>query len=499
MQIQDTINAANFLSVGMGAASKESANASDSDFASFLNTTDGVSDDKNVGGVSAEKELFPERKTRDKVDLSKSNNDRKNIKPTENKADNTDKNIKAKNADMTEASSNENASDASSVKEDIFSDVVAPAPIIIDDIQIDLDDMETILEALGDIVQVVMNQFDMTVDEVETALNDMGMDFPDLLTEEGEKTFFLNMESSDVSELLTDEALRTEFSEFVSEIKNITEEVPVDPEVISKVVENDVISYEEIKEFVKTKSEDITDKSELKSGNDETYVNMDNEDIDTTGKQEPIVKVNVENKASSEEDDNGNNSQLKEKAPEKKTHNTTTSNKEVQNTIIQGLNEAIASVEQIAEVSEAQTTHTADIVEQIVEQIKVNINQDNTSLEMQLYPEHLGRIQIHVVSKDGVMTARISAETEAAKQAIEAGLSNLKESLQNQNLKVDAIEVMVSTTGFAEGNEQKEQYQNEANNRRSGGRLGFADEEEEDEEDDAARMQAEGSSVSYRA
>ncbi|MBR1597467.1 MAG: flagellar hook-length control protein FliK [Lachnospiraceae bacterium] len=498
MQIQDTINAANFLSVGMGAASKDSANVSDSDFASFLNTTDKASDDKNVSGVSAEKELFPEKKTRDKVDLSKTNNDRKNIKSADNKTDDADKDVKAKKADLSESSNKENAPAALNVKEtDNVSSAVSPAPIIIDDIEIDLDDMEALIEALGDVVQVVMNHFDMTVNEVETALNDMGMDFSDLLTEEGEKTFFLNMESADVSDLLTDEALITEFSDFVSDIKGVTEEVPMDPEVISKVADNNMISDEDVKEIVRTNTEE-TGRPVLRPEDGNDHVIADNDVVKTDDKQEPVVKVNVDDKASYDED-NSNNSHVKEKIPEKKMHNTTTSSKEVQNTIIQSLNEAVASVEQIAEVSEAQTTHAADIVEQIVEQIRVNINQDNTSLEMQLYPEHLGRIQIHVVSKDGVMTARISAETEAAKQAIEAGLNNLKESLQNQNLKVDAIEVMVSTTGFAESNEQKEQYQNEANNRKNSSGLGFSGEDEEDEEDDAAKMQAEGSSVSYRA
>ena len=212
------------------------------------------------------------------------------------------------------------------------------------------------------------------------------------------------------------------------------------------------------------------------------------DDKEVSDKQRPVVEINVDNTDSEEKE-----AAFKEKTPEKKVHNTSSNNKaEVENTIIQGINDAVASVEQMAEASEAQSVRTADVVEQIVEQIRVNINQDNTSLEMQLYPEHLGRIQIHVVSKDGVMTARIAAETEAA---------NLKESLQNQNLKVDAIEVMVSTTAFAESNEGKEQYQQEANSRKGGNGGGFGNEEAEDdkEEADVARMQAEGSSVSYRA
>lgn len=64
------------------------------------------------------------------------------------------------------------------------------------------------------------------------------------------------------------------------------------------------------------------------------------------------------------------------------------------------------------------------------------------------------------------MQAQIIAETEAAKAAVESGLAVLKEAFENQDLKVDAIEVMVGTPDYfmeesgAEAQmEQKEQSQ----------------------------------------
>ena len=99
------------------------------------------------------------------------------------------------------------------------------------------------------------------------------------------------------------------------------------------------------------------------------------------------------------------------------------------------------------------------------------------------------------------MTAKIVAETEAAKQAIEGGLTNLKDAMQHQNLKVEAIEVMVSTTGFERGNEEQM-----ANEQRSTGRnrrkLDLSESDEEislEEEAEAEKMKASGSSVSYMA
>ena len=324
----------------------------------------------------------------------------------------------------------------------------------------------------------------------------MLLKFSDLLTEDGEKRFFLDIKSADVPDLLTDEALRTDMSDFMSEINDIIDDVTIDTKTIMDAVDTQVVTQDDVEQYINniSNSNELVEQPIVKENDNEVIDTVVMNNVDSNDKQDTFVEVNVQNNNSETEHKDINN-----KPSEKKSH-TTESKTEVQNSILQGINDAINSMEDIVEVSESQTTRTSDVVEQIVEQIRVNINQDNTSLEMQLYPEHLGRIQIHVVSKDGVMTARIAAETEAAKQAVEAGLSNLKESLQNQNLKVDAIEVMVSTTAFAESDEQKGQYQQETNSRKNSNGAGFGlDEEDVEDEDDIAKMQAEGSSVSYRA
>ena len=99
------------------------------------------------------------------------------------------------------------------------------------------------------------------------------------------------------------------------------------------------------------------------------------------------------------------------------------------------------------------------------------------------------------------MTARIAAETETARQAIEAGLNNLKESLENQNLKVDAIEVMVSTAAFTNGEERQDDYRQQGNgNKNKKLNLSNVDEEMSDEEQEIEQLRAsDGSSVTYLA
>ena len=52
-----------------------------------------------------------------------------------------------------------------------------------------------------------------------------------------------------------------------------------------------------------------------------------------------------------------------------------------------------------------------DVIRQVVEEIKLTVKADNTSFEMQLNPEHLGKINLQVAAKNGVVTAQIATET----------------------------------------------------------------------------------------
>lgn len=186
--------------------------------------------------------------------------------------------------------------------------------------------------------------------------------------------------------------------------------------------------------------------------------------------------------------------------PEIPKPNTGSNKNFFENPILQSINESFNNVNEMTSTEETQISGR-QIIEQIVEQVKVEMNQNTSSLELQLYPEHLGKIQIQVVSKDGVMTARIAAETETARQAIENGLSNLKDAMEQQDLKVDAIEVMVSTTGFGKSDEEQNMEQQQKSSK-SGRHINLSDIEDEDNLEDTAemeKMRAVGSSVSYTA
>ena len=85
---------------------------------------------------------------------------------------------------------------------------------------------------------------------------------------------------------------------------------------------------------------------------------------------------------------------------------------------------------------------------QITEYIKVEAKADMTNLELQLQPETLGTLRIHLTAKEGVVTAQFTAETEAVKAVLEAQTVQLKENLNEQGVKVEAVEVTVASHEF---------------------------------------------------
>ena len=176
-------------------------------------------------------------------------------------------------------------------------------------------------------------------------------------------------------------------------------------------------------------------------------------------------------------------------------------------TILANLNQAVTQAigNDAAEVNGFSDQITqADILRQVVDEIKLTMSRDINSLSVQLNPEQLGKVQIHVATKNGVMQAQIIAENEAAKNAVEAGISVLREAFENQDLKVDAIEVMVGTRDFFAENEQN--AQDDSQREKTGNQVGGInlnevsdDEISESEQLEAEMMKAQGNRVNYTA
>lgn len=147
------------------------------------------------------------------------------------------------------------------------------------------------------------------------------------------------------------------------------------------------------------------------------------------------------------------------------------------NLFTEKLSQAFSQNETEAAASTSRTM--AHIVEQVVTQVRIRVLPETTSMELQLNPASLGRVQLHVSSANGVATARLLVENQMAKEALESQMISLKESFDEQGLKVEAVEVTVSEFSLKKENEQEQGQPG----KRSGNRRFRTDSELEVEDD----------------
>ena len=96
----------------------------------------------------------------------------------------------------------------------------------------------------------------------------------------------------------------------------------------------------------------------------------------------------------------------------------------------------------------------SDIMEQFAEQVKVHITADTTKMQMQLNPEHLGKLYVEIIENEGAITAKIETQNQAVKEALEMQMADLKVNLSQAGVKVDSVEVTIASHEFERNLEQ---------------------------------------------
>ena len=178
------------------------------------------------------------------------------------------------------------------------------------------------------------------------------------------------------------------------------------------------------------------------------------------------------------------------------------------------VNEAMTEVNAAGEMSQTASytsVDAIDVINQIVERVRISQGTDTTTIEMQLNPENLGRIYLNISSREGAVHAQLYAQNEDVKVALEAQIATLTENLNQAGVKVDAVEIAVATHEFernleqnaGSGEEQQEEAQERNQTSRRSLRLdGFDDPEltlSEEEALIAQMMKDNGNSVDFTA
>ena len=157
---------------------------------------------------------------------------------------------------------------------------------------------------------------------------------------------------------------------------------------------------------------------------------------------------------------------------------------------------------------------TQRILSQVTDNIKVNIDVDTTSMEMQLHPASLGTVNLHISSSGGTVSAHLTVQNETVKAVLESQMVQLLDTFAEQGQKVETIEVSVANYDLDRslsqnnntGNDQQKQEDNKAVSGVSRRRLNLSELSEEDiealsDEEQLAveMMEMNGTSVDYKA
>lgn len=354
---------------------------------------------------------------------------------------------------------------------------------------------EEVLEVLGsaacEMMQQVADVLGVSLEDVQSTMEALGMEELDILNPNKLGELLLNMSGSEDSlALLTNEELYADYQQVMEQLQSMMQEcsetLDMSREELNGLLEQmnmQQMSEEAVEEMPVVEVEIAAPKSEQ---SETVYIdNLNKTDIfDSAG----AVSVKAP--------------EAKQDAGESMEGNAQQSNPFAQSPLEQ--QQAVQEMESLSQTTSSWDADTQDIMQQIMDYMKIQVSPETTDIEMRLHPESLGTLHVQVASKGGVLTANFITQNETVKAALESQMVQLKENFAEQGVKVEAIEVTVQTHQFERNLDQGESRQNEANDSKKSRtrRINLdasLDTEEIEEEDKltAEMMAANGSTVDY--
>lgn len=338
----------------------------------------------------------------------------------------------------------------------------------------DLKSVENVANEITNEVRDTLGVDDETLANAMTALGFSALDLLD--TSNLAKLVLTINGSSEFTDLLTDENMMNQLNSLIDVVENINWEelTGMSKEEFATALANSMQQSDiEDENLMTTVSDGETfNVNVVQEDTPDRQVNVQTDVSDNITDAKQDVTVVVEKKQSEAEqgsaqtDSDAGKNMSEEIAESTLSDDDAVSSRQtnVQNNFIQNMEQAAANVEQTQSTrpDTVRMQQMVDIVNQVVEKIKVSLGTDSTSMEMQLNPEHLGKVLLNVSSKDGMMTAVFSVQSEEAKAALESQMFTLRENLELRELKVDAVEVNVSDFDFSRSDQAMDGGQSKA-------------------------------------
>jgi len=283
---------------------------------------------------------------------------------------------------------------------------------------------EELTQLVAEIKEQLQELLGLSEEDIDAILEKLNIGMVDLLDVNNLTQFYLSAkQENDMSVLLTNETFANELQELTGKMNEIKQslgqgfDLSKAKELLEGINQNEMVGSDEVTQPV----------DQVKEANS----HVETSQMSDSSK----IQVVKESDSSQNETFGKQQNQNSEADFEQFVQNLSTGN--VNGEVAMNQEQLTARVEQFRE-----------IVDQIVNQIKVTIKPEETSMELTLSPEHLGKVNLSITSKGGVMTAQLFTETQLAKEAIESQIHVLKDTLTQQGLKIEAIEVSITNYSF---------------------------------------------------
>lgn len=306
----------------------------------------------------------------------------------------------------------------------------------------DLDAAKDAAEDAGkEVVDKVADKLGVTPEEVEEAMSVLGLTFMDLVNP-SQMAALINQLTGEGDALtpLTDEGLFATIQELTAEIGVILEE---QAEVLSEELGVDVSEALNLMETAATATATATEENTgfVLEVEDETVTASDVIVTEGSGVTD-LAEEETVSVISEEVEDSGKDTDHKQ--------NAAGSSQETAGAYVQapGADQAFVAEPKEVELPFTSYLRPEEILDQIADYVKIHHSEGLSEMEISLNPESLGRVYLQIAAREGVITATIAAQNEAVRDALMVQALTLKEELNQQGLKVEAVEVTIESHEF---------------------------------------------------
>lgn len=345
---------------------------------------------------------------------------------------------------------------------------------------------ECVKKSAKEILTMLSEQLEMDEEDILNAMSCLGMTLTDLLNADDVTTLFVELSGNDMMGLVTNEELYACVQELTAKVQEnleglleefgITEDIlkqaceQIQKETQSMNVETSMLFEEnpvepqvadEIPESVITIQKDVPKEIEKNLDVEEQEAVTENLSDDVEGVEDTA-------KTEQETSQNANDMEQSDKKPDLES----ISHKKEEHSnahLPQGEYSAVSNdfevnmTKSILGEEKLYQPDTENIMKQIMDYMNVKVKEEVTEMEMQLHPASLGTVNLQLTARGGSITAQFTVQNETVKSAMETQIVQLKEELESQGVKVEAVEVTLASHGFERNLNEQNRGQSEQN------------------------------------